>query len=572
MNDDEQIKDRIKCNMLSASNSGEDVCLMGWVMALRDKHKIIWIDIVDQYGKTQLVIDDHATLHLFEEARKLQIGDVIHVKGKVAMRQNPNLKIKTGKIELIVAEIRLINKTLPLPLNYKDNHNSEEVTMRYRYLDLRRSTMRNNLLLRHMLVRSVRQYLEEKSFIEVETPMLIRSTPEGAREFKVFSHRYPNHYYVLPQSPQIYKQLLMVAGIDRYYQIARCFRDEDLRSDRQAEFTQIDCELSFAKVGDICCIFGGLLHHLFEKVRGKKLPPIKEINYHTAMEKYGSDAPDLRWEMTYQDWPQTLVDSSLFSPFRRASISIKGICVKNGKFLFSKIKKWKKEGEQYGISGITSLKKEQKYLGDLTKIYKTKQLTLLWNKMGAKNDDLIIWIWGLLPDLYDGLHFIRQKITEKIAPTFPDMATWVVDFPLLKWDSIQKKFTACHHPFTSPKEEHKKWLKTDPEKVLSNAYDLVINGVEIGGGSIRNHLWQDQMDVFNCLGMNAKESQQEFGTLLEALQYGAPPHGGIALGLDRLCLLLGGGESIRDYIAFPKNNAIKDSMMGLPMPLSPAKN
>ena len=563
------------CGELTKSNLGQTVKLSGWVNKIREKGFIIWVDLRDRYGITQLVFDkERSNDDIFTTASKLGREFVIEVEGSVIERKSINENIDTGEIEILVTSINILNKSLTPPFTIEnESDGGEELRMKYRYLDIRREPIKENLIFRHSLSLEVRNYLSENNFIDVETPCLIKSTPEGARDFIVPSRLNPNHYYALPQSPQIFKQLLMIGGIDKYYQIVKCFRDEDLRADRQPEFTQIDCEMSFVNQEDVFQQFEGLMKRIFSKFLGSDNVTFNRMTYESAIEKYGTDKPDLRYELLIHNISDE-VKGKNFQIFDNNEISV---CLKvEGKSDLSrkeidKITDWVKR-PQIGASGLLWIKhtNDASFKSSFDKFFSDSDLRVISEKISSKPGDIIFIMSGEYKKTLEQLGSLRIELAsmfslidkEKICPL------WVTDFPLFEWDEEEKRFFSMHHPFTSPKPEFIDILDKDPGKVLANAYDLVLNGNEIGGGSIRIHDFNTQMKVFELLGMSKEEYTSQFGFLIEALKYGAPPHGGIAFGLDRLSAVLKGKDVIRDFIAFPKNNSGKDLMIDAPSKLT----
>ena len=563
------------CGELTKSNLGQTVKLSGWVNKIREKGFIIWVDLRDRYGITQLVFDkERSNDEIFTTASKLGREFVIEVEGSVIERKSINENIDTGEIEILVTSINILNKSLTPPFTIEnESDGGEELRMKYRYLDIRREPIKENLIFRHSLSLEVRNYLSENNFIDVETPCLIKSTPEGARDFIVPSRLNPDHYYALPQSPQIFKQLLMIGGIDKYYQIVKCFRDEDLRADRQPEFTQIDCEMSFVNQEDVFQQFEGLMKRIFSKFLGSENVTFNRMTYESAIEKYGTDKPDLRYELLIQNISDE-VKGKNFQIFDNNEISV---CLKvEGKSDLSRkeideITDWVKR-PQIGASGLLWIKhnNDASFKSSFDKFFSDSDLRVISEKISSKPGDIIFIMSGEYKKTLEQLGSLRVELAsmfslidkEKICPL------WVTDFPLFEWDEEEKRFFSMHHPFTSPKPEFIDILDKEPEKVIANAYDLVLNGNEIGGGSIRIHDFDTQMKVFELLGMSKEEYTSQFGFLIEALKYGAPPHGGIAFGLDRLAAVLKGKDVIRDFIAFPKNNSGKDLMIDAPSKLT----
>lgn len=563
------------CGELRLEDLNKTVTLSGWVQKIRDKGGMIWIDLRDRYGITQLVFDESKTpADIIETARSLGREFVIRVSGTVIERYAKNDKISTGDIELDVREIRILNSAKTPPFTIEDNTDGgDELRMKYRYLDIRRTPVRNNLLLRHKMLQETRKYMDSKSFIEVETPFLIKSTPEGARDFVVPSRVNQGEFYALPQSPQTFKQLLMVSGMDRYFQIVRCFRDEDLRADRQPEFTQIDCEMSFIEQEDILTTFEGLIKYLFSSIKGYQVENVERISYDHAMKYYGSDKPDLRFGMQFTEL-NDVAKGKGFQVFDNAELVV-GICAENCSEYTRKqldaLTDYVKR-PQIGAKGLVYVKYELNgsLKSSVDKFYTQDDLKAWAEKMNAKPGDLLLILSGEINKTRTALSELRLKLGAELGLRNPDVfkVLWVVDFPLLEWDEDTKRFHAMHHPFTSPKPEDAGKLVTDPGSVRANAYDMVINGVEIGGGSIRIHDKALQQKMFNALGFTEEEAKKQFGFLMDAFEFGAPPHGGIAFGFDRLCALFGGSDSIRDYIAFPKNNSGRDVMIDSPSTIS----
>lgn len=562
------------CGELRISDTGKQVTLSGWVQRVRNLGGMSFIDIRDRYGVTQVVVDDASSQDVKDISAQLGREYVIQVSGIVVERASKNSKIDTGDIEVRAETIKILNPSIIPPFTMEDDTDGgDELRMRYRYLDLRRNPVKNALLLRHRMAQEVRRYLDGEGFIEVETPFLIKSTPEGARDFVVPSRMHPGEFYALPQSPQTFKQLLMVAGFDKYFQIVKCFRDEDLRADRQPEFTQIDCEMSFVERDDVLQTFEGLVKHLFAKVKGIEFKEqFRRMPYSEAMEKYGSDKPDLRFGMEFVEL-NSLVKGKGFGVFDNAEY-VGAICVpgcagytrKQLEELTDFVKR-----PQVGASGLVYIRyAEDGIKSTIDKFYTSDDLLAISKKMAAKPGDLILILAGAKKKTLTALCELRLEMGNRLGLRSKDVFAplWVVDFPLLEWDEEAQRYFAMHHPFTSPKPEDIPLFKTDPGKIRANAYDLVINGVEIGGGSIRIFDRELQQTMFDALGFTKEEADKQFGFLLNAFQYGAPPHGGIAFGFDRLCSLFGGSDSIRDYIAFPKNNAGRDVMIDTPSTIS----
>lgn len=559
------------CGELRADHIGQSVKLSGWVQRVRDKGGLIWIDLRDRYGLTQIILNESQDSEsLLAIARQLGREDVLQVQGKVVERASKNDKIPTGEIEIVPERLNILNQSLVPPFIIEDQTDGgDDLRMKYRYLDLRRSVVRKNLELRHRLAIETRKYLDSKHFLEVETPVLIKSTPEGARDFLVPSRMNPGEFYALPQSPQTFKQLLMVSGFDRYYQIVKCFRDEDLRADRQPEFTQIDCEMAFVEQNDILNTFEGLTKHLFKVVKGIELPDFQRMPYAEAMEKYGSDKPDLRFGMAFNDCT-TVVKGKNFPPFEQAEIVL-GIvaegCAEYTRKQLDELTDFVKR-PQIGASGLVyvRLNADGTAKSSVDKFYSEEELKAIAAHCHAKPGDLILLLAGGKDKTRKAMNELRLEMGSRLGLRNPNTykVLWVVDFPLLEWSEEEQRYFAMHHPFTSPKPEDIPLMTSDPGAVRANAYDLVINGVEIGGGSIRIHDRALQAKQFELLGFSDEEAKKQFGFLLEAFEYGAPPHGGIAFGFDRLCALMGGSDSIRDFIAFPKNNSGRDVMIDTP--------
>ena len=558
------------CGELTVNNLGETVILCGWVQKSRDLGGTTFIDVRDRYGLTQLIFNTDTDDTLREKSRSLGREFVIRIIGKVLERSNKNLKIATGEIEIAVSELEILNAAKIPPFLIEDETDGgEELRAKYRYLDLRRNPIRNNLMLRHKMAQEIRKYLDRLDFIEVETPVLIKSTPEGARDFVVPSRMNPGEFYALPQSPQTFKQLLMVSGFDRYFQIVKCFRDEDLRADRQPEFTQIDCELSFITQEDILNIFEGLTRHLFNAVKGIELGDFPRMDYADAMRLYGSDKPDLRFGMQFVELNE-VVKGKGFSIFDNAElvvgINAKG-CAGYTRKQLDELTDYIKR-PQVGATGLIYCRynTDGTLKSSADKFYSEDELTNWATAFKAEPGDLILVLAGPAEKVRKQLNELRLEMGNRLGlrdkTKFAPL--WVVDFPLLEWDEETARFHAMHHPFTSPKPEDIELLETDPGAVRANAYDLVINGTEIGGGSIRIHDKGLQSLMFKHLGFTPAEAQKQFGFLMDAFEFGAPPHGGIAFGFDRLCSIFAGLDSIRDVIAFPKNNSGRDVMIDSP--------
>jgi aspartyl-tRNA synthetase len=559
------------CGELRLSNVNQKVTLAGWVSRIRDKGGLVWIDLRDRYGITQIILNESQdNAAVMAKARQLGREFVVQISGNVVERQSKNDKMPTGEIEIVPENIEILNGSLIPPFVIEDETDGgDDLRMKYRYLDLRRNPVRQNLELRHRLSQVARQYLDNQNFIEVETPVLIKSTPEGARDFVVPSRMNPGEFYALPQSPQTFKQLLMVAGFDRYFQIVKCFRDEDLRADRQPEFTQIDCEMSFVEQEDILQTFEGLVKVVFQKVLGIQLPEVKRMAYAEAMEKYGSDKPDIRFGMEFQ-YLKYLTHGAGFQVFDQAE-SVIGIvasgCAEYTRKQLDELTDWVKR-PQIGAGGLIYVRYSAngEIKSSVDKFYSPEVLKTWIDKADAKPGDLLLILCGGLDKTRKALNELRLEMGNRLGlrPKGTFEVLWVVDFPLLEFNEEDGRYYAMHHPFTSPKPEDIALLETNPGTVRANAYDLVINGVEIGGGSIRIFNKELQSKMFKLLGFSDEEARKQFGFLLDAFEFGAPPHGGIAFGFDRLCSMLGGADSIRDFIAFPKNNAGRDVMIDSP--------
>jgi aspartyl-tRNA synthetase len=563
------------CGELRIKHKGEKVTLSGWIQRSRDLGGMTFIDLRDRYGITQLVFNMEMNSGLCNKARKLGREFVIRINGIVEERSNKNTKIPTGEIEILVEEFEVINPAVLPPFTVEDDTDGgEDLRMKYRYLDLRRPCMRKNLELRHRMAQDVRKYMDSKGFIEIETPVLIKTTPEGARDFVVPSRMNQGQFYALPQSPQTFKQLLMVAGFDRYFQIVKCFRDEDLRADRQPEFTQIDCEMSFVERDDILDTFEGLAKYLFRSVLDIEIKdPFPKLTYDEAMEKYGTDKPDMRFEMLISDLT-TMVKGKGFRVFDDAeytgAICASGCSEYSRKDLDTLTEFVMKP--QIGSKGLihTKVNNDGSFRSSVDKFYQPDDFRLWAEKLNAKPGDLLLLMAGNKKSTLKALNELRLEMGSRLGLRRNDIykPLWVVDFPLLEWDPETKRYYAMHHPFTSPKEEDIEKFSTDPANVKANAYDMVINGIEIGGGSIRIHDEQLQKVMFRNLGLTEDDAREKFGFLMNAFTYGAPPHGGIAFGFDRWVALFAGLESIRDVIAFPKNNAGRDVMIDTPSSIS----
>jgi aspartyl-tRNA synthetase len=563
------------CGELRISHVNQTVTLTGWVQRLRDKGGLVWIDLRDRYGITQLIFDEATTeTALIQTAKNLGREYVIQATGQVIERLSKNDKMPTGAIEIKVTDLKVLNASQVPPFTIEDETDGgDELRMKYRYLDLRRTPVRESLLLRHKMAQQTRAYLDSLNFIEVETPVLIKSTPEGARDYVVPSRVHHGEFYALPQSPQTFKQLLMVSGFDRYYQIVKCFRDEDLRADRQPEFTQIDCEMAFITQEDILTTFEGLIRHLFKTVKGVDLPVVPRMTYEEAMKFYGSDKPDTRFEMKFVEI-KDLTTGKNFGVFDSAELVV-GICAKGcaeyTRKQLDELTDYVKR-PQVGAKGLVYVqyRADGSFKSSVDKFYTPDDLKKWAEVFHAQPGDLMLIMAGEANATRKQLSELRLLMGDKLGlrdkNTFS--ALWVVDFPLLEWSEETKRYHAMHHPFTSPKPEDTSLLETDPGKVRANAYDMVLNGSEIGGGSIRIHDRATQQRMFKLLGFSDEEAKKQFGFLMEAFEYGAPPHGGIAYGFDRLCAIFGGSDSIRDFIAFPKNNAGRDVMIDTPSTIS----
>lgn len=563
------------CGELRLKDTSQTVILSGWVQRTRDKGGMVWVDLRDRYGLTQLLFEEGKSKpELIAAAKKLGREFVIQVQGKVIERYARNPQLPTGEIEIFVEEMQILNAAKLPPFTIEDETDGgEELRMQYRYLDLRRNIVREKLELRHRLMQATRRFMDDQGFLEVETPVLIKSTPEGARDFVVPSRVHHGEFYALPQSPQTFKQLLMVSGFDKYFQIVKCFRDEDLRADRQPEFTQIDCEMSFVEQEDILKTFESLVKYLFKEVKGVDLPDFERMSYADAIRLYGSDKPDTRFEMQFVELNK-LVQSRGFQVFDNAELVV-GICVKGAAEYTRKqldaLTDYLRR-PQIGAKGMVWAKcnTDNSFKSAVDKFYSEEDIRAWAAACGAEAGDLILILSGDADTTRKQMNELRLKIAEDMGLRDRDTykPLWVVDFPLFEWDEDSQRFYAMHHPFTSPKQEDIILLNSDLGAVRANAYDMVINGVEIGGGSIRIHDRALQKRMFEALGFTDEEAEKQFGFLMNAFEYGAPPHGGIAFGFDRLCAMFGGSDSIRDYIAFPKNNAGRDVMIDSPSTVS----
>ena len=563
------------CGELRLKNLSKEVTLSGWVQKTRNKGFLLWIDLRDRYGISQLIFDEQRTSkELFQKAKDIGREFVIQVKGTVIERASKNPNINTGEIEVLVSELIVLNKSLTPPFTIEDNSDGgEELRMQYRYLDIRRNVIKEKLIFRHKVNSEIRNYLTKLNFIDIETPYLIKSTPEGARDFIVPSRMNQGEFYALPQSPQTFKQLLMVGGIDRYFQIVKCFRDEDLRADRQPEFTQIDCEMSFVNQEEILNTFEGLIKHLLGSIKNINVDDFPRMTYDEAMSKYGCDKPDIRFGMELGELNEVSKHKE-FNVFNSSELIV-GIAVPNGNTFTRKqidnYTNWVRR-PQIGAKGLVYVRcnDDGSFKSSVDKFYDQDDLGKWANKTNAKKWDLILILSGNKSEVRGQISALRLELAENLNLRNPEefAPLWITDFPLLEWDEESQKYHAMHHPFTSPKVEDISLLETKPGEVKANAYDLVLNGNEIGGGSIRIHDKNIQSLMFKYLGFTKEEAKEQFGFLMDAFEYGAPPHGGIALGFDWLVAILDGNESIKDYIAFPKNNSGKDVMINAPSQLS----
>ncbi|MBP5488659.1 MAG: aspartate--tRNA ligase [Bacteroidales bacterium] len=563
------------CGELRLADKGKTVTLAGWVQKSRKLGGMTFIDLRDRYGITQLVIDGAADSKLVETAESLGREFVIQVTGEVLERQSKNPKIPTGEIEIKVESINILNKSVTPPFTIEENSDGgEDLRAKYRYLDLRRPPLQRALALRHRLAQEIRTYLDGQGFMEIETPYLIKSTPEGARDFVVPSRMNPGQFYALPQSPQTFKQLLMVAGYDRYFQIVRCFRDEDLRADRQPEFTQIDCEMSFVQQEDVLNTFEGMMRQMFKNAIGVDIPtPLPRMSWYDAMDNYGSDKPDIRFGMKIHEITK-LTQGVGFTVFDSAeyvgAINAEG-CAEYTRKQLDELTEWVKR-PQVGAKGLVYIKlnPDGTIKSSVDKFYTPEQLKAIADNLQAKTGDLILVLCGPKRKTQTQLGVLRIEMGNRLGLRDPHVFAplWIVDFPLLEWSEEDGRFYAMHHPFTAPKPEHEKWFysdkKEDLERVCANAYDFVLNGTELGGGSIRIHEAAMQERMFEVLGISKEDAEYKFGFIINAFKFGAPPHGGLAFGFDRVCALFGGQETIRDYIAFPKNNQGRDVMIDSP--------
>lgn len=566
------------CGELNENHVGQQVTLSGWVQKIRNKGFMIWVDLRDRYGITQLIFDaERSPKELIEKATSLGREFVVQATGEVIERESKNPAIPTGNIEIVVSDLVVLSPSKVPPFTIEDNTDGgEDLRMKYRYLDIRRTPIREHLIFRHRVSMEVRKYLSDQGFIDVETPYLIKSTPEGARDFVVPSRMHPGQFYALPQSPQTFKQLLMVGGMDKYFQIVKCFRDEDLRADRQPEFTQIDCEMAFVEQEDILRTFEGLTRHLLREINGVEVGDFPRLTYDEAMQKYGNDKPDIRFGMEFGELNQVAQHRD-FKIFNEAELIV-GIAVPQANSMTRKeidqLIEWVKR-PQVGAQGMVYVRynEDGSFKSSVDKFYPAEDLALWAEKTGAQPGDLICVLSGETQKVRSQLSALRMELAERLGLRNPKefRPLWVIDFPLLEWDEESGRYHAMHHPFTAPKPGQLDLLETQPSAVRANAYDLVINGNEVGGGSIRIHDQATQKKMFDYLGFTPEEAQAQFGFLMEAFQYGAPPHGGIAFGLDRLVAILGGQETIRDFIAFPKNNAGRDVMIDAPATIHQAQ-
>ena len=569
------------CGELRLADAGKEVVLSGWVQRVRDKGTLLWIDIRDRYGLTQLFLQEGvSSAEVIEKARTLGREFVIQAKGTVIERESKNPNIPTGEIEIQLNELNILNASKTPPFTIEDKSDGgDDLRMKYRYLDLRRNPLKNNLILRHNVAIETRSYLSEQGFIEVETPCLIKSTPEGARDFVVPSRMNPGEFYALPQSPQQFKQLLMVAGFDKYFQIVRCFRDEDLRADRQPEFTQIDCEMSFVEQEDVLNTFEGLTKHLFKKVKGLEFDKFPRMTWHDAMKYYGSDKPDIRFDMRFVELTD-LAKGKGFPVFDDSelvvAINAKG-CASYTRKQIDALTDFVKR-PQVGAKGLVYVKynEDGSIKSSVDKFYAPEDLKTWLDRCGAEAGDMLLILCGKTMEAREQMNCLRLEMGNQLGLRNPDdyKPLWVIDFPLLEWDEETQRYYAKHHPFTAPKPEDEHLLDEEPSKwadIRANAYDIVLNGVEIGGGSVRIFNRDLQNKMFRTLGFTDESAQAQFGFLMNAFEYGAPPHAGLAFGFDRLCSLFGGQESIRDFIAFPKNNMGRDVMTESPSTIADAQ-
>ncbi len=565
------------CGALRADNVNQTVTLAGWVQKVRNLGAMTFIDLRDRYGLTQIVVEEHSPAEARETAARVGREWVLQVTGRVIERESKNSKMPTGDIEVTAERIEVLNEAQTPPFTIEENSDGgDDLRMKYRYLDLRRAPLQRNMILRHKMAQEIRRFLDSEGFLEIETPYLVGSTPEGARDFVVPSRMNPNQFYALPQSPQTLKQLLMVAGYDRYFQIVRCFRDEDLRADRQPEFTQIDCEMAFVEQEDILEVFERWAKHMFRTVMEVEFDgPLRRMPWIEAMEKYGSDKPDLRFGMEFADLTD-LAKGHGFSVFDDAEY-VTGFaapgCAAYTRKQIDALTEFVKR-PQVGAKGLIWIRMEEDGVkSSVDKFYSPDEVRAMAGRCGAKAGDMVFILCGKKFKALTQLCALRLEVAQQLGLRDPKKFAplWVVDFPMFEWDDETQRFYAMHHPFTSPKPEDIQYLESDPGRVRANAYDFVCNGTEIGGGSIRIHDAKLQATIFKCLGFTPEKAQEQFGFLMNAFKFGAPPHGGLAFGFDRLCSLFGGSESIRDYIAFPKNNAGRDVMLDAPSQIDPAQ-
>ena len=562
------------CGELTKTHLNKKVTLSGWVQKIRNKGFIVWIDLRDRYGMTQLVFDEQRTpKDVFKKSLLLGREYVIQIEGTVLERESKNPNLFTGEIEILVQKLNILNKSVIPPFTIENQTDGgEELRMKYRYLDIRRNPVRKNLIFRHKVTMEIRNFLSDANFIDIETPYLIKSTPEGARDFVVPSRINPGEFYALPQSPQTFKQLLVIGGIDKYFQIVKCFRDEDLRADRQPEFTQIDCEMAFVQQDDILILFEEMIKYLLKKIKSVEINSFPKMTYSESISRFGSDKPDIRFGMELNYLDQVLKNKG-FGVFDKSEtiigISVPGASSFTRKEIDSLIE-WVKK-PQIGSKGLIWIKylNDKSFKSSIDKFFSNDDFQKTIKKTKSNPGDLILIMAGETKSTQNQMGMLRLEIAERLDLRNPESFAplWIIDFPLLKWDEDDKRYHAMHHPFTSPKSEDLDLLETDPLKVRANAHDLILNGNEIGGGSIRIHDSKLQKKMFSLLGFSEKKSKEQFGFLTDAFKYGAPPHGGIAIGLDRLVAILGGSETIRDFIAFPKNNSARDIMIDAPSKL-----
>ena len=562
------------CGELTKTHLNKKVTLSGWVQKIRNKGFIVWIDLRDRYGMTQLVFDEQRTpKNVFKKSLLLGREYVIQIEGTVLERESKNPNLFTGEIEILVQKLNILNKSVIPPFTIENQTDGgEELRMKYRYLDIRRNPVRKNLIFRHKVTMAIRNFLSDANFIDIETPYLIKSTPEGARDFVVPSRINPGEFYALPQSPQTFKQLLVIGGIDKYFQIVKCFRDEDLRADRQPEFTQIDCEMAFVQQDDILILFEEMIKYLLKKIKSVEINSFPKMTYSESISRFGSDKPDIRFGMELNYLDQVLKNKG-FGVFDKSEtiigISVPGASSFTRKEIDSLIE-WVQK-PQIGSKGLIWIKylNDKSFKSSIDKFFSNDDFQKTINKTKSNPGDLILIMAGETKSIQNQMGMLRLEIAERLDLRNPESFAplWIIDFPLLKWDEDDKRYHAMHHPFTSPKSEDLDLLETDPLKVRANAHDLILNGNEIGGGSIRIHDSKLQKKMFSLLGFSEKKSKEQFGFLTDAFKYGAPPHGGIAIGLDRLVAILGGSETIRDFIAFPKNNSARDIMIDAPSKL-----